>query len=494
MPLGELAAHPDVIAALGGPEAAAAVAAGHEKPPAELYLLAGIRGGKSLLAAAMGVRVSQTCDLSHLRPGEIPRVSLVSTTTDLAGVVYGHLKGTVEARPALRSLLVGEPTATSVTLRHPTGHPVELKVVAGARAGASLVARWSAGVVFDEFPRMVGADDGVINFDDARKAVLGRLLPGAQLFGIGSPWAPFGPAFRIVGDHWGKPTPDLVVIRGTGPQMNPSHWTPARCEELRRRDPIAHKTDVLGEFADPEAAMFGADELLDVTRQLPLELPPTNGHYYAAAIDPATRNDAFTLVVTTRIHCDKFGNKQAIVLARHWKPQPLEPLSPDKVLEEIAGILRPYGVHRVTTDQWAADALRDLGIRHGLYIADDTLTASNKVEMFESLKALVADKRVELAPVPELLDDLRRVRKVVTQTGIKIELPHAAGRHCDLAMAAAMALAQPCAPPDPKEEIPDGWSKLELESLERSQQLARQLTRDDDGDSYESAEEFDYND
>jgi len=61
------------------------------------------------------------------------------------------------------------------------------------------------------------------------------------------------------------------------------------------------------------------------------------------------------------------------------------------------------------------------------------------VEMFEALRTLVADDRIELAPVPELLEDLRRVRKRVTQTGVTIELPRLGRRHCDYAMALALA-------------------------------------------------------
>ncbi|MGD0679936.1 MAG: hypothetical protein ABSC94_31520, partial [Polyangiaceae bacterium] len=106
--------------------------------PLELLILSGVRVGKSLLAAALAVRAALTCDLSALRPGEPVRVSVVSLTTDLARVVFEHVTGTLQSKPALRALMDGEPTADTVNLRHPSGHVVEVKVVAGARAGASL--------------------------------------------------------------------------------------------------------------------------------------------------------------------------------------------------------------------------------------------------------------------------------------------------------------------------------------------------------------------
>jgi len=448
--------------------------------PAELYIVGPIRSGKSLMTAAVSVAATQRCDLSLVGPGEVPRVSVVSLTTDLARVVHQHVVGRSTASPALKRLTMGDATSDSVMFRHPTGVPVEVKIVAGARAGGSLVARWSAGVVFDEFTRMTGHEDGVVNFDDARAAVSGRLLPGAQLCGIGSPWAPFGPAYRLVTEAWQAPTRERVIIRAVGPAMNPVYWTPERCEELRRRDPMAFRTDVLGEFADPEAALFTTDDLAAVTRRDAVELPPIDGHHYVAAMDPATRADAWTLVVATRLK----GGKLAVVKARQWQATRGAPLSPDEVLREVAEELRRYDVARVATDQWAADALADIGARHGLFLASEAITASRKVELFESLRALVLSRGVELPPVRELLDDIRRVRKRVTQSGISIELPRAGGRHCDYAFAAALALAQPVGEPaDNSRSLPDGWEAWEVEEADR---LARRLRGGDEDDDQES--------
>jgi hypothetical protein len=339
--------------------------------------------------------------------------------------------------------------------------------------------------VFDEFTRMVGGDDGVVNFDDARTAVSGRLLPGAQLCGIGSPWAPFGPAYRLVTEHWQAATPERVVIRAVGPAMNPVYWTPERCEELRRRDPMAFRTDVLGEFADPESALFTADDLQHVIRRDAVELKPEAGHHYVAAMDPATRADAWTLVVATRLP----SGKLSVVMARQWQAMRGAPLSPDEVLKKIAEELRPYNVARVATDQWAADALADIGARHGVYLASEAITASRKVELFESMRTLVLSRSVEFPPVRELIDDIRRVRKRVTQSGISIELPRAGGRHCDYAFAAALALAQPVGEPERVYgESPQGWEPWEIDEADR---MAKRLRGGDDGDTESELTEWD---
>ena len=129
-----------------------------------------------------------------------------------------HLMGALSA-PKIAPLVVGKklaeeeiPSSGMIALRHPSGRIVEIVVVAGKRAGGGLVSYWSAGVVFDEAPRMGGEADGVVNFDDSRKSVIGRLLPGAQLWANGSPWAPLGPIHKAV-ETWHRKPGRVLVLR-----------------------------------------------------------------------------------------------------------------------------------------------------------------------------------------------------------------------------------------------------------------------------------------
>lgn len=468
-PLAELASDPAVQAAVGNVDLLPAV------PPAELLLLSAIRSGKSLLAAALAVRATQTVDVSTLGPGETPRVSVLSLTADLGRVVFEHIVGNVMAKPVLRALLVGEPTADTVTLRHPSGKPIDIKVVAGARAGASLVARWSAGCIFDEAPRMLGEEDGVVNFDHARRAVLGRLLPNAQLVAIGSPWAPRGPVYEAVCERFGKPSRDLVVLRAPGPVMNPVWWTAERCERLRTHDPQTYRTDVLGEFADPETSLFASTELDSVTRAEPLVSPPAPRHYYVAAIDPATRGNSFSLVIATMTRVPgSTTTRRKVVLVKQWQGSKACPLSPDAVLREVAAIVKEYRVAVVYTDQWSADALRDIARRYDVSLVERPINAANKVEMFENLRTRIADGDIELPPDPQLRADLLSIRKRVTNTGISIELPRTAdGRHADYAPALALCLAQNIPAPDvvgPEPGTPEYTAWQEQQMLSQMQE------------------------
>ncbi len=443
-PLGDLAHEPTVISALGG-----TVEGLPQERPKEVAVISGIRTAKSLIAACGAFHFAMTCDVTRLRAGEIPRVSVVSLKKDLADVIMNHLVGSVKASSLLRPFMIGEPTADGVMFRHPSGTPVEVCVVAGARAGASLVARWSAGCIFDEFPRMVGGEEGVVNWDDMRQAVLLRMLDGCQLWHIGSPWAPFGPAYEMVTEYHGKPSAQRVVVRAPAPAMNPIHWTPERVAEARAADPNAARTDVDAQFATPEEAMFSSESVERALRKEPLILPRVQGATYYAAMDPATRGNGWTLAVATRL-----AGKVVIAHAAEWIGSTNEPLDPGVVLEEIAAIVLPYGVSTVHTDQVMGDALVKLGKQHGLLLSQWTYSSVQRTKKYLAIRTLLESGLIELPNVQHLRTDLLHIRKRITPSGMAPILPMTSdGRHCDFGPTLMLALSKLM--PEPEESKKD---------------------------------------
>lgn len=430
-PLGELADSRVVRRAFGD------VRSLPEKRPREVAILSGIRTAKSLMSACAAFHMSQTCDVSSLGPGEVPRVSVVSLQKDLADVVFGHLVGRALASPLLRPLILGEPSTDSIHFRHPTGRPIQVKVVAGSRAGATLVARWSAGCIFDEFPRMVGGDDAIVNWHDSRDAVLLRLLPGAQIWDIGSPWAPYGPAYELVTEHLGKPTEALVVVRAPAPDMNPVWWTPERVEKAKE-DPDVYRTDVLAEFSTAEEALFSAESVDRCTRKDRAHIPYKPGNTYYAAMDPATRGNGWTLAIATRE-----AGHTIVVRADEWVGSRHEPLEPSAVLAEIAGILASYGLTSVDSDQWMGDALVTLGRQVGLNIVPWRLNERDRAERYLAIRTRMDSNELEIPPVSKMRTDLLHVRKRLTPGGMGIVLPMTSdGRHCDFAPTLMLVLSR----------------------------------------------------
>ncbi len=475
-PLKELREHPDVVRILGG---ASAVDAIDGQDLVEIIIAAGIRGAKSLIAAATAIWVSQKADVSQLGPGEIPRFSIVSLSKDNARVVLGHLLGALQ-KDSLRHLRIDAPKAGgewarlidetvedgagSILVRHPSGRPIEIRVVAGARAGGSLVSRWNIGCVLDEAPRMVGAAEGVINYDDARRAVRGRLLPGALLLSIGSPWRPMGPVYDVVTKEFGVPNVDAgrVVIRAPAYLLNPIWWTDARIKEMKESDPFAFKTDVEAEFADPDEALFPEANLAKCVRkqsQMVIQYDPRN--MYRAWMDPATRGNAWTLVIA-----DRFGNKKRIVFAYEWVGSATEPLRPKEVLQEAKELLECYGLDWCGTDQWSADSLIDIGHDLGIHLVVNEPTVAEKTKMYTSVATAMAEGTLSLPPLTNLLKDLRLVEKRASANGLRIHLPKTTDkRHCDFAPAVVQVLY-----PWIEEEMEDEPEKGSKEYVERLEQ------------------------
>lgn len=197
-------------------------------------------------------------------------------------------------------------------------------------------------------------------------------------------------------------------------------------------------------------------------------LAPAHGWSYVAVMDPATRGNGWTLVVSTR---DDRG-RCIVVLAREWRGSRASPLKPDVVLAEIAAIVRPYGLRRVHTDQWAGDTLatvaRQMPEEHRLVLIEHTITAGLKLELFDELAREMALSRVEVPTDKFLRSDLLAVRRRITPTGQGIHLPNTPdGRHTDYAMPVAIAVSEHCPGPRAVPSTPEAILEAQIEREQR---------------------------
>lgn len=441
VPLAELAEHPDVIRAFGGSSAVASLPAA---PPKLFDTIAAVRTAKSLIEAAKIFRWSQVVDVSGLRSGEPPRIPIVSFRMDQAQAVFDHLLAAVLRSKRLRPALISH-AKQELLLRHPSGCPIEVKVIAGSRAGTTLVARWLAGIVFDEAPRLQGQEDGIVNLDDALAAVVARILPGGQIDCAGSPWAPRGTMYRHFVEHFGKPSADLVMVVAPGRAMNPSRYTPEFEAELERRDPRAYKTDVLAQFADPEDALLSSVDVLACTRDNPEELPYDSAFEHVATMDPATRGNAWTLTI---VRCDA-PDTYRVALVRQWLGSNSRPLKPSVVLAEVAELCARYGLDCAWSDQFSFDALADTATQCGLTLLQHVWTAAMWEQTAERLRMLVGQHRLDLPNNAVLRSDLVSVQRRLTTRGSSVVLASTGGdgRHSDYVPALCIAIAHaPAAP------------------------------------------------
>lgn len=235
------------------------------------------------------------------------------------------------------------------------------------------------------------------------------------------------------------------------------------------------------------------------TRERPLELVPEDGAFYGAAVDVGETR--LTLVVVEAYESaedDEAGGELPYfrVACAH------EAIggSPGARWQEIAQRCARYGVDTVSVDQYAATANATIAAQYGLTLDVTPWAAANRLEAFTNLATLTHSDRIEFAPHKQLRNDLRAIKKRLTQTGATIVIPTTKdGRHSDFApaLAAAIRTAAQVANIDTDLSIGghssgrlgdpqtmDGWGAARTEHLRHSRILEQLPRRDERGRPY----------
>jgi len=434
-PLGEALTDVEVVRHFGCERSQLGLAA-----PVLVAIIAGVRSGKSLMAACAAVKGTLTADLAALKAHEVARFAIVAPTVDNAGATFRLLVGSVEASPALARMVVGEPTADTITLRRPDGRLVEIVVVAAHRGAVTLRSRWLVGFVLDEVA-LFGAEStgAVVNAEELVRAGETRLVPGGQGWLISSPFGPSGVLYDLFAAHFGKPGRVLVVHAPTR-AMNPA-FPAEQVEAIRARAPDVAAREYDAEWVDADTAFLDGVLIDKSVRAEPLEEPPIPGVRYTAAWDAATRGNAWTLVLCRGESMSSDVVRVVVALARQWIGSKRQPLDPDMVIAEIAEVLARYGVDEVACDEWGADALQAVARVYGLTLLPRTMSTARAYLAYDEVRTLLTQRRLELPPHAMLVQDLKGLRKKATASALRIELPRTSdGRHGDFAPSIALAV------------------------------------------------------
>lgn len=400
-------------------------------PARQVCVVAGIRGGKTTLAACAAVAGALRADLSSLRADETAAGLIVAPHADSAAETYRVLRELVEGHPSLTALLEGEPRASRLTLRRPSdGRRVELRVVAAGKGGLTLRSRWLTSCVLDEGAFFESSSTAAVTDRAQLDAVRHRVVPGAQIWLISSPFAAKG----LLHDVWRTVAHGWHVVHAPSPALHPKYWTPERVARALEEDYESAAREVLGQFVDAATSLFSTQAVERASRH-PVE-PPVPHRRYVAAMDPASRVNPWTAVIATRS-----ATRYEIVAAREWVPRGAD-LDPDEVLGELAAFLRPYGVATVLTDQYGYASTAALARRHGLSLVLHTTTDRTALASHLWLRKRLEADEVALPPIPELLADMQDVQRVLGSGGrARVEYQRRGPRHADYVPALVLALS-----------------------------------------------------
>ncbi|HET9045106.1 MAG TPA: hypothetical protein VFN70_18250 [Burkholderiales bacterium] len=165
------------------------------------------------------------------------------------------------------------------------------------------------------------------------------------------------------------------------------------------------------------------------------------GYRFTATMDPATRTNAWTLIVAGKGP----SGRREVLLARDWVPRKGAPLVPHVVLAEIYDLIAPYGLRCVVTDQKATDYLDSILAlmprEKRIVLLEEPWTNDTKRDGYEHLLKLAQSDMLGVPAQKQVKADLLGIVKRVTRNGVTYDLIERDGRHADYAPAIAHAVA-----------------------------------------------------
>ncbi|MDD2901556.1 MAG: hypothetical protein PHU44_03910, partial [Syntrophales bacterium] len=253
----------------------------------------------------------------------------------------------------------------------------------------------------------------------------GRLTTKGPLIVISTPYRRAGVLWTAYRQHWGRDGQVLVWVADSL-TMNPT-LDAAEIEEELKNDPEAAAAEYLAQFRSDLEDFLPMEAIEAVTIPGRYEILPLQGVRYLGFVDPSGgRADSAALAVA---HAE--GDRVILDLARRW-PAPHDPA---QVVGEMAGILKSYGLRRVTGDRYAGAWPEQEFRKHGITYAP---AAKTKSDLYLEFLPLVLSGRVELLDLKQLSNELRALERRA-RSGGRDSVDHPARGQDDLANAVAGA-------------------------------------------------------
>jgi hypothetical protein len=194
--------------------------------------------------------------------------------------------------------------------------------------------------------------------------------PGSIKVLISSPYRRSGLLYQRWKESFGVDDPDCLVVQGGTRLFNPTFPQSIIDRELKRDRDWA-RSEYLAEWRDDLSTFLDREIIENSVAAGVFERPRARGVSYVAFCDPSGgRGDAFTMAIA---HRESAGR----VLLDVIREVPA-PCVPAQVVKEFAEVLRDYGLHEVTGDdygaEWTVGEFKSSGIT---YRSSEKSTAEN---------------------------------------------------------------------------------------------------------------------
>jgi hypothetical protein len=391
----------------------------------EVTLLGGRRGGKT---GKLGARIAlyEACRHKRIPRGERRYVMLIAPTIAQAKIAFEFILNDILNSPILKSKIakVGR-------------NEVELKngIVVGCYACSRITVRGRAAVaiICDEICFWRNEVTSVHNDEEVLAALRPSTatFPTSKIIKISTPNVKRG----VVYDEFQRRGElEYPVWQLSTQELNPTISTEF-LEAERKRSPEEYKREYLAEFVDSVVSWIEPEVLARCVIEGRKDLPVVPGATYASAIDPGFKHSGFAMAVAHHAQGD------LIVLDRvpFWTGSKRAPLGFQWVCGQVAGILRQYGINALQGDQFAAVAIKQEFLKLGISYGEFTFGRNTRAQLFNNLRHVIEQQRIELLDDPELLRQLRSLEVHRSADG-NIDVRPADGQKDDLAVVLALCV------------------------------------------------------
>jgi hypothetical protein len=387
----------------------------------ELWIVAGRRAGKDSIASVIAAHAAALFDGNDtLRPGERALVQCIACDREQSRIILGYTRAFFDS-PMLRRMVTRD-TADGLELSNGVDIVVATNNFRSARGRTVLCA------IFDEvafWRSEVSSSPDEETYRAIRPGL--STLSQAMLVGISSPYRKSGLLHAKFKKHFGRDDDDVLVIRAPTASLNPT-ISPSVIAAAIEDDPSAAKAEWLGEFRDDiggwaDAAVIEAAVDAGVTVR-----PPRADFGYVSFCDPSGgARDSFTAAISHMENNAAFLDCLVEVKA---------PFNPSAATEQVASVLRGYGLQRTTGDrysaQWVVEAFAKCGITYEHSERDRSALYLDCLPLFTSGRARLLDSK-------RLVTQFASLERRTSPIG-KDRVDHGPGGADDLCNSAAGAL------------------------------------------------------
>jgi hypothetical protein len=416
----------------------------------ELTAIVGRGGGKDSVASVLAAYVAITFDpKGKLRPGEKCVVMLLACDREQAGIAFNYIAGLFQQVPALRAM-VTRISSDAIELSNGVCVEVHTNSYRSVR-GRSIIC-----CIMDEcaFWRDENFASPDVEVHAAVSPGLAR-IPGSMLVLISTAHRRSGLLYDRWKSFYGKADDDVLCVRGTTTQFNPTFDQGVIAKSLAS-DPALYSAEYNSEWRD-DLSTFISRELLDAAVDSGVKVrPPQPGVQYKSFCDPSGgAGDSFAMAVT---------HAEGDVAVLDCLVEIRAPFNPDEATLQIAATLKSYRISATVADRYAAQWVvaafgrNDIKLEH---------SKRDRSQIYLDCLPLFSAGRARLLDDTRLVAQFSQLERRTFSTG-KDRVDH--GRHgqddlCNAA-AGAMVLAT-----EPSGYISDlSWVGLEQEQKQSNGQ------------------------